>query len=261
MKWPLTDCDWALLHQRTLYRFDVRARMYAAREPSGGQAPDFHFVRTVHGNVWRFHRDLDEVSGNSLSRLAAREAPLLREHLPGPPPERLPAMSGVLQDSAASPAVWRGPLYHFAREVGRPSRRAGTVEGLRRIAPTDVEAVAQLAHVYPDLASEMSQRQPCFAALVDGGVASVCCSATPPDGPAVEASVATLPAHRGLGLAGACVARWAQAVAAEGKIPLYSTRWENRASRSVATQLNLQLYGESLHLTRAGRADSLQSGR
>lgn len=265
MRWPLTDCDWALLHQRTIYRFDERSRMYSKREFASGQAPDFHFVRTLHGNVWRFHRDLDEASHKALSRLAAREALPLFESLPCPPPERFSAMSRLLEDAVASPIVWRGPLYHFDQEVvTRPHQdKAGAeaTEGLRMIAPADIEAVSRLTHAYPNLAAEISQHQPCVAAFVDGDVASVCCSATPPDGPAMEASVQTLPAYRGSRLAGACATRWAEAVSAAGKIPLYSTEWSNRASCSVATRLNLRLYGESLHLTRAGRMGSLQSGR
>ena len=42
-------------------------------------------------------------------------------------------------------------------------------------------------------------------------------------------------------------AAWAQAVRTQGGIPLYSTSWDNRASRAVAHNLGLSLYGEDLH--------------
>ncbi|MFP6639897.1 MAG: GNAT family N-acetyltransferase [Myxococcota bacterium] len=254
MKWPTTRCDWALLHQRTLYSFDARERMCAVRDPAAGEAPGFHFVRTLHGNVWRFHRDLEEASCKALARLAAREGPLSAGAPPWPPPQRLAAMLSVLGESDPSPTLWRGPLYHFAPAGGEALRQDGPAGSLLSIEPADREAVARLASVLPTLAAEIVERQPCLAALANGAVASVCCSATDPSGPAIEASVQTLPGHRGSGLAGACVAGWAASVYAKGKIPLYSTTWRNRASRSVARKLDLQLYGESLHAMQPGGA-------
>ncbi|MGH2617528.1 MAG: GNAT family N-acetyltransferase, partial [Thermomicrobiales bacterium] len=41
---------------------------------------------------------------------------------------------------------------------------------------------------------------------------------------------------------------WAQAVRQEGRIPLYSTSWENLASQAVARKLGLVLYGVDLDI-------------
>jgi hypothetical protein len=43
------------------------------------------------------------------------------------------------------------------------------------------------------------------------------------------------------------VAGWAAAVRAEGRLPLYGTSWANRASRGIARNLGLVLYGEDCH--------------
>jgi predicted GNAT family acetyltransferase len=89
---------------------------------------------------------------------------------------------------------------------------------------------------------DLPSRLPCLATVVDGRLASLCLSArnTPI---AAEAGVETLDEFRGRGYAPAVVAAWARAVREEGRIPLYSTSWDNLASRSVARKLGLVLYG------------------
>jgi predicted GNAT family acetyltransferase len=85
-------------------------------------------------------------------------------------------------------------------------------------------------------------RQPCLAIVDHGRLASLCYSArnTPV---AAEAGVDTLEEFRGRGYAPAVVAAWARAVRREGRVPLYSTSWDNLASRSVARKLGLVMYG------------------
>jgi len=58
--------------------------------------------------------------------------------------------------------------------------------------------------------------------------------------------VVTVEAFRGRGFASAVVAAWANAVRESDRVPLYSTSWENAASRAVATKLGLTLYGADL---------------
>ena len=208
MKLPTTDCDWAILHQRTLYRFDERERICGARDLSRGGTPEFHFVRTLHGNLWRFHCDLSDSTCRALARLAARELPLREGTHEGAPPERLNAMRLCLETPESQTRLWRGPLYHFASVQTVRLCRAASTQTVFPIEPTDRGAVAELASVFPALAADIVERQPLFAAKVQGRVASVCCSATAGVEQAIEASVQTGPGDRGSGLAGDCVAHW-----------------------------------------------------
>ena len=88
--------------------------------------------------------------------------------------------------------------------------------------------------------------QPAAAVIADGVTASLCCSV--PGANAVEASLNTDEGHRGHGYAVSATAAWAAAVRRSGRVPLYSTSWDNTASRSVARKLGLQLYGEDWHI-------------
>jgi hypothetical protein len=39
---------------------------------------------------------------------------------------------------------------------------------------------------------------------------------------------------------------WASAIREAGKVPFYSTSWDNTASRAVAAKLELELFAEDL---------------
>ena len=66
---------------------------------------------------------------------------------------------------------------------------------------------------------------------------------------AAEAGLETLAPFRGRGYAAAAVAAWAAAVRASGRLPLYSTGWDNLASQGVVRTLGLVPYGADLSLT------------
>ena len=65
---------------------------------------------------------------------------------------------------------------------------------------------------------------------------------------AAEAGVETLKGFRGRGYGTTAVAAWARVIRRGGRVPLYSTEWENVASRNLAARLNLVCYGEDLHV-------------
>jgi predicted GNAT family acetyltransferase len=105
------------------------------------------------------------------------------------------------------------------------------------------EANVSLAgDTYPWLVTELREWWPCFAVVRDGAAVSVCFSARI-GSLAAEAGVDTRPDHRGRGFAANVTAAWAAAIQVSGRIPLYSTSWDNLASQGVAHRLQLTLFG------------------
>ncbi len=99
-----------------------------------------------------------------------------------------------------------------------------------------------------ETAREFEGREPFMAVIENGAAVSLFHSARLTD-QAAEAGVETLEAYRGHGYATAVVAEWARAIRATGRVPLYSTSWDNLASRAVARGLGLVQYGTDLSLT------------
>ena len=89
--------------------------------------------------------------------------------------------------------------------------------------------------------------QPIAVALEDGVAMSICHSPAATDR-AAEAGVFTVEAARGRGHAVDVVSSWARALRVAGRLPMYSTSWENGASLRVAGKLELTLTGEDFHL-------------
>ena len=128
-----------------------------------------------------------------------------------------------------------------------------TVGAIRReglAAPDTVTAVrvtdlSALRGPFAWIAEEYTERQPVAAVLQEGEAVAVCCSSG--NAPmAAEAGLRTLEAYQRRGYAAAVVAAWAAAVRASGRLPLYSTSWDNLASQGVARKLGLVLYGADL---------------
>jgi GNAT superfamily N-acetyltransferase len=79
---------------------------------------------------------------------------------------------------------------------------------------------------------------PVFAVVVDGKIVSSCQSSRENE-EAAEAWVRTLPEYRRRGFARQVTAAWAANAGEQGKLPFYSYRMENTASRAVARSLGL----------------------
>lgn len=133
--------------------------------------------------------------------------------------------------------VYSGPAFTFPKEIVRPD---GTVF---------VDDVRLLEHHFSGWeASEIPTSSP-IVALVEGGHAvSVCFCARRSD-VAAEAGVETAVKFRGRGLAPRVAAAWSLAVRASGRVPLYSTSWDNEASLAVARKLGLVAYASSWSIT------------
>jgi hypothetical protein len=250
------------LHLRCLYTHDARGRMLRTREPGGRPAPRFHLGRTRLGNLWRLRADLPAAEVRALARLAAREAPLgdasASSGVAPPPPERLEPFRRALSERAPVTVEWAGPAYAFPEaEVADRGGSGGASRDAPPVVAVTRENAALLEQHFAAEIEEVALRQPSFAVVIGGAAVALCCAARPMHSPsgrfesciAAEASVATALRHRGLGYAPRVVSAWAAAVVARGGVPLYSTSWQNRASRAVARKLGLVCYAEDLHLT------------
>lgn len=98
------------------------------------------------------------------------------------------------------------------------------------------------------LNSEIDYAQPCIALVCEGRAVSICRSVRITS-KAHEAGLETLNEFRGRGYAAAVVAGWAIEVRKLEAVPLYSTSWDNAASRSVATKSALSFYGANFTVT------------
>lgn len=221
------------MQAQTLFRHDDEGCMTTLNEPGspGDPAPRFFVGRTEHGTVRRYRQDLPDEIIERMDSLAANDGLLVDPRVPS---KNTDEYRRILEQHAPVNRVWSGPAYCFA-DV--PKLASSVV----RIAEENVELVRELD---PDL----DVCQPCVAVL-EGGRAVALCQSVRVGPRAHEAGVDTLAGYRRRGYATAATAGWARAVVELGRIPLYSTSWENVASQGVARKLGLVVYGVDLHFT------------
>ena len=231
-----TDLELLDLHVRALFRHDARSRLLTVNEPDGGgPAPRLFFGRTREGNLWRFRADLPESLVGELEALCLDEPPAAE--LQGEP-RHAEAYVRLLETHAPARGTEAGPAYRFA-EYPEPKGALSAV----------TEANADCLHGgFEKLVEELPTYQPFVALLSEGRAVSVCRSVRVTRD-AHEAGVETLPDFRGKGYAGEVSAAWARRVRDAGAIPLYSTSWENGASRAVAAKLRLVPFAADFHIT------------
>jgi GNAT superfamily N-acetyltransferase len=222
------------LHVRTLFTHDAAGRLIAVNERNGKRAPRLFLGRTARGAIWRVRHDLPPALAIRLGELVAAE-PVTADL--EPPPTCLSAVRAALAEHAPLGAEEAGPAYCFPDAIDPP---AGAVA-----------VTGDNAHVLqrwlPEWLPDVSAQLPLLVVLVEGDAVSVCGCARVP-GEATEAGLETHPAFRGRGHAATVTAAWARAIRDRGIIPLYSTSWNNRASRRVAAKLGLICYGASLSI-------------
>lgn len=232
----LSDSELIEVHARALFTHDARSRILSVNEPWGASpAPRMFFGRTRGGNLWRFRADLPDELFEELEALCAGEPAdaELRS-----PPRNSDACARLLEAHAPVRETSAGPAYYFG-EYPEPSGQTRAV----------TQANAELLRGgFEEFVEELPSAQPFFA-LVEGGRAVSLCRSVRITPAAHEAGVETLPEFRGRGYAADATAAWARAVKSLGAEPLYSTSWENTASRALAKKLNLTQYGSDFEIT------------
>lgn len=222
------------LHVEALFTLDAAGRLLTVNEPGGAEAPRFFLGRTADGNACWFRHDVDAALAADLTALCASQHKGL-------------AVEAVLDDApfvvrlAREEPVrknWLGPAFRFPADL----------PGRGRAVRMTFDNAAVLTPYLEDWLENVSLGVPMTAVLEDGKAVSLCCSVRMTSR-AHEAGVETHPDFRGRGHAARAVAAWARAVRELERVPLYSTSWENEASRALAAKLGLVQYGADLHMT------------
>jgi len=235
---PGDDLELAGWHLEAMYELDEAGDLRSVPGTGNPEPPLVHLVTTRDGNLWRFHARLPAPVRALLAPLLAGEPRLDRSGAPGcfAAVRRALEQAGYSVDSAYS-----GPAFVLPRT---PTRADGVVE----LTAANEGLMAQFFDgPWPDFEAS----RPMFAVEVDGAAVSLCFVARPSPGRAVAAGVRTIEAFQRRGYAKRVVAAWASAVYGQGRLPLYSTWWENEASRAVAAGLGGRWWGVDAHWSSA----------
>ncbi len=220
-----------------LFTYDTRGRMLCSNDPERRPAPRVFLGCTPDGNVIRFGQDVADDLARRLEAVAERRPPGDDLRIP---PATLAAMQEVLRRLAPATVDGGGPAYRFPASISQPRVQGDVVQ----ITTANIDAVRDS---YPWLIEELADWGPCFAVVRDGAAVSVCFTSRNGER-ATEAGVETLPDFRGQGYATAATAAWGAFIAAGGRIPLYSTGWDNLASQAVARRAGLVMFGADASL-------------
>lgn len=239
----LNDLDLMAIQARTLFTADTESRLLLVNEPGlATPAPHFFLGRTPVGNVTRFRADLPERLVRELAALCADDPPLLTAS--GELPRHAERYVQRLGDYVPVGRVWAGPAYAFSGNTLFPEN---TLLSGPLVAVSERNREV-LEGGFEKLLEELPLWQP-FVALIQEGRAVSVCRSVRITAEAHEAGVETLPGYRGRGYARSVAEGWAQQVRSLGALPLYSTSWDNEASRAVARSLGLRLYGADFHVS------------
>lgn len=230
--------DLAVLHLEALYARDARGRMLGRRPEAS--LPRVHFFRTTTRNYWLLAATLPEDLAASIDALCAAE-PV--EADPGRWEQQeagcLAEVRALLAAERPPAREYRGPAFAFPDNIPEPAIPVAVLDD-----PSGVPTAPRVAWIHTAVPDD----RPLVGARDEAGrVASVCHSAAL--GPrSAEAGLETGGEARRRGLGLAVTLGWASALRATGRVPLYSTSWENQASRAVARRLDARLYGEDWHV-------------
>ena len=222
------------LQLETLFVLDDEGRIVSTREPRAESGPAFALIRDRHACAWAVHRDVSTHLSRELVPLARSEPPARALTDPPTHAERYLTLLGGRLDF--------GPVFTFPATIGASAGVAAITE------------FAQLErHLRGWTPDELAERSPILGILEDGHAVSVCsCARRTPR--AAEAGLETAPAFRGRGFGAQAAATWARAIRDSGRLPLYSTSWNNAASLAVARKLGLTACGSDWNLWSANSA-------
>jgi RimJ/RimL family protein N-acetyltransferase len=215
-----------------LFQYDANGRILGSNEPNGTFGPRLFLGRTKDGHVARFGATVPKAVVRQLEEIVKREPS--GGDLSADPVE-MQAIREALSQHAPVSREAGGPAYRFPESFAVPDN----------VVQLTAENRDLVKETFRWLFDELDDWAPGFAVVADGVAVSVCYSSRI-GSQAAEAGVDTLPDYRGRGYAPAVTAGWATAVRGSGRIPLYSTAWDNLASQAVARRLGMIVYGSDM---------------
>ncbi|CAH1198971.1 hypothetical protein PAECIP111893_01194 [Paenibacillus plantiphilus] len=241
MKDPLALMN---IQAEVLYIHDSRGRITSINEHSRHPAPRLFWGQTRQGSVLRFRSDVPDAIVDRIVHTSSN----------GGASSQMASIMDALQRHESIRSMWLGPAYVFAASAAEAAvaARDGVVcagssqppeshacNGAVKV--TD-DNRAYLKDSFKELWTDVLHREPCYMMIEDEKAVSVCFSARATS-QAAEAGVETLEGYRGKGHAIAVATAWSEAVRQSGRIPLYSTSWDNYDSQSLAERLKVTQYG------------------
>ena len=234
----ISDLSLMKIQVGTLFVHDHDERLRFINEPYRSEdhpAPVVFIGRTRCGSIMRFRYDVPEVLCQRVQAIIQTQ-PLSGNLYESP--SYLAKVKDLLTPHITADRQWMGPAYRFPDSIGVSPE----------VVRIDWSTAYLLEFGFSDLIPELDHCQP-VVAIVEGDKAVSICQSVRKSEEAEEAGVDTLLSHRGKGYAVQVVAGWAGIVRGQGRIPLYSTSWDNRASQRVAEKLGLELYGVDIHIS------------
>lgn len=236
---PSTRSALVELHLDALYERDAGGLLLAIRA-SDRPPPRVHLVRTIEGNRWLLSAALPPALRDALAATLADE-PVVpsTEAMEHRPPACRDTVLALLAEEHPLAGEYRGPAYTFPEALGEP--------------PASIEVLGAPGEARPHpvlawLAAFVEADRPVVVTRSEAGEAVAMCHSARLGPASAEAGLEVVEAYRRQGLARAVTAGWAEAIRAGGRVPLYSTWWENEASRATARSLGLIPYAEDWHI-------------
>ena len=235
------------LHMETLFILSEQGRILSTREPGPSRGPLFTLIRNATSCAWATRAELPQTLANELDRLAQEEPSILDLHEEPLNAEHYTLHLGQYltsrNEAEARPRLFAGPAFAFPDSSLEPTP----------VQSADIELIEDEGRLEPNFRGwepgELAAGRGPMLAIVEGGFpVSICFCARLSD-TAAEAGLETAEAYRGRGYGPRVTAAWAQAIRGLGRIPLYSTSWNNSASLAVARKLGLVAYASSWSLS------------
>ncbi|WP_172254269.1 GNAT family N-acetyltransferase [Saccharibacillus deserti] len=223
----MSDNEWMRIQAETLYVLDGH-KILGINEPGPQPSAPLLFVGRTRTAAYRYFRaDLPQALIEEIHRLTREDLNIVQ-------------LCRALRTYQEVTQIWIGPAYSIP-QLALPAEDSGVCligDSNRHV----------LDRFFRSVNEQYAYRSPVVAVVDQGHAVSVCCSARKSNR-AIEASLYTVEAYRGKGLAGRLLPLWSAQVRQLGYHPLYSASWDNLHSQRVAQRLGMVQYGVDLSLS------------